>query len=145
MLVIPGREARISVAATLTVQHTNSGEYKVVVSSQFGNAEAKAHLWVQDALIELETEWFFDTFMFAGLNIQGQKGSNYVLRCTSDLRNTNFATWTTLCATTLTSWGWFYLDTESPFVPYRFCGAKLAPQLVPTSGTSHRGAGGHRR
>jgi hypothetical protein len=65
--------------------------------------------------------------MSAGLTILGQQGSTYVLKYTTDVRNTNWATWTPLATNTMGSSDWFYLDTGSPYAPYRFYGAKLKP------------------
>ena len=63
--------------------------------------------------------------MYAGLTITGQPGQAYVLKYTSDLNNTNFATWTPLATNTVDSPNWFYLDTESPFAPQRFYRVEL--------------------
>jgi hypothetical protein len=77
---------------------------------------------------ELEVEWYFDTFMGAGLYVAGQPGSNYVLKYTTNLLNTSWATWTPLATNKMDRSGWFfYVDEESPFSPYRFYGAKLKP------------------
>jgi len=66
--------------------------------------------------------------MDAGLYIAGQPASNVVLKYTTDLRNTDWATWTALVTNKMSPSGWFsFLDEESPYVPYRFYGAKLVP------------------
>ena len=77
---------------------------------------------------ELEVEWYFDAYLCAGLNIAGQPGATYVLKYTTDLRNTNWATWTPLATNTMGSSGWFfYLDEESAYSPMRFYQARPKP------------------
>jgi len=115
--------------ASLTLTHlqaTNAGKYSVVVSSQYGStSSALAQLTLYDPYTEIEVEWYFGAYLGAGLYIAGQPGSNYVLRYTTDLRNTNWTTWTPLATNQMGSSGWwFFLDEESPNSPYRFYGAK---------------------
>jgi hypothetical protein len=115
---------------TLTnLQRTNAGKYSVVVSNPGGSTNsAMANLILYEAYTYLQVDWYFDSYMFAGLDIAGQPGSNYVLKYTTDLRNTNWATWTPLTTNTMGSSGWFfYLDEESADSPMRFYGAKLNP------------------
>ena len=115
---------------TLTnLQGTNAGKYSVVVSSQYGSvASALAQLTLYDPYTELQAEWYFDAYMAAGLNIAGRPGATYVLKYTTDLRNTNWATWTSLATNTMGSSGWFfYLDEDSLDSPTRFYGTKLKP------------------
>jgi hypothetical protein len=115
---------------TLTnVQGTNAGMYSVVVSNPYGSvSSATAQLILYDPYTEIQVEWYFDSYMYAGLNIAGRPGATYVLKYTTDLRNTNWAAWTPLATNTIDSSGWFfYLDEESPYAPYRFYGAKLQP------------------
>jgi len=117
--------------ATLTLtnlQGTNAGKYSVVVSNPCGSStSAVARLTVYDAYTSVEVHSYFHSYMYAGLNIAGQPGATYVLKYTTDLRNTNWATWTPLATNTMGSSDWFHLDIESPFAPYRFYGAKLKP------------------
>jgi hypothetical protein len=104
---------------TLTnLQGTNAGKYSVVVSSQYGSvASALAQLTLYDPYTELQAEWYFDAYM-----------ATYVLKYTTDLRNTNWATWTSLATNTMGSSGWFfYLDEDSLDSPTRFYGTKLKP------------------
>lgn len=100
-----------------SLQGSDSGPYWVVVSNPYGSATSEtAHLIVNDACV--------DICMYAGLNISGVPGRNYELRYTTDLNNTNFATWTFL-GTNVTPW--FYIDTNSCGSPKRFYGVKLLP------------------
>jgi hypothetical protein len=77
---------------------------------------APAALIVNDACVDIH--------MYAGLNIAGQSGQTYVLKYTTDLNSTNFATWTPLATNTMGASPWFYLDMDSPFSPKRFYGVK---------------------
>jgi hypothetical protein len=87
-----------------------------------------AQLTLYDPYTELQAEWYFDAYMAAGLNIAGRPGATYVLKYTTDLRNTNWATWTSLATNTMGSSGWFfYLDEDSLDSPTRFYGTKLKP------------------
>jgi len=109
-------------AATLTLtnlQSTDAGTYQVAVANAFGTTNSAATLAVNDACVDLK--------MYAGLNIAGQVGRTYVLKFTTDLSNTNFATWTPLGTNLMSPSGWFYLDMDSPFSPHRFYGVKLLP------------------
>jgi len=102
------------------LQSSNAGPYSVVVSNDLGMATSSvANLFLNDACVGIH--------MFAGLNISGESGRTYVLKFTTDLSNTNFAGWTTLATNTMTSSGWFFLDTNSPYAPMRFYGVKLLP------------------
>ena len=102
------------------LQRSHEGLYSVVVSNSYGSVtSAPAQLLAFDACMDIH--------MYAGLTIAGQQGSNYVLKYTTDLNNTNFATWTRLATNTMGSSNWFYLDMESPFSPKRFYGVKLLP------------------
>ena len=97
-----------------------SGIYSCVISNSFGTAaSAPATLIVNDACVDIQ--------MYAGLNISGQNGGTYVLKFTTDLGNTDFASWTPLATNTLTGSNWLYIDTASPLSPRRFYGVKLAP------------------
>ena len=99
------------------LQSANGGPYSVVASNLFGSvASGPANLVVQDACV--------DICQYAGLNISGLPGRTYELRCTTDLSNTNFATWTFLGTNTTP---WFYIDTNSCASPKRFYGVKLLP------------------
>ena len=119
-----------SASLTLTnLQGTNAGSYSVVVSSQYCSTNSRfAQLTLYDPYTELEVEWYFDTYMFAGLNIAGRPGATYVLKYTTNLLNTDWSTWTPLTTNKMGSSGWFfYLDEESLDSPTRFYGAKLKP------------------
>ena len=96
------------------------------MSSRYGSTpSALAQLTLYDPYTEIEVEWYFGAYLGAGLYIAGQPGSNYVLKYTTDLRNTDWATWTPLATNVMDSSGWFFfLDEESPYAPYRFYGAK---------------------
>ncbi len=99
------------------LQSTNAGAYTVVVANNYGSVTSDpAQLVVNDACVDL--------CMYAGLNIAGLPGRTYELRYTTDLNNTNFATWTFLATNTTP---WFYIDTNSCGVPKRFYGVKLRP------------------
>jgi hypothetical protein len=99
------------------LQPTDAGIYQVVVTNVYGAVtSAPVQLVVNDACVDL--------CMYAGLNIAGQPGRTYELRYTTDLSNTNFATWTFLATNTTP---WFYIDTGSCGVPKRFYGVKLLP------------------
>ena len=99
------------------LQSSDAGTYQVVVTNAFGRVtSAPASLVVNDACV--------DICMYAGLNIAGLPGRTYELRYTTDLNNTNFATWTFLATNTTP---WFYIDTTSCGVPKRFYGVKLLP------------------
>ena len=99
------------------LQSTNGGPYSVVASNLFGSvASEPANLVVQDACV--------DICQYAGLNISGLPGRTYELRYTTDLSNTNFATWTFLGTNTPP---WLYIDTNSCASPKRFYGVKLLP------------------
>ena len=101
----------------VNLQSSNAGPYSVVVSSACGSVTSSvAPLVVNDACVDL--------CMYAGLNIAGLPGRTYELRYTTDLSNTNFATWTFLATNTVP---WFYIDTTSCGVPKRFYGVKLRP------------------
>lgn len=103
---------------TLTnLQSADAGSYQVVVWNAYGTTNsAPAALVINDACVDL--------CMYAGLNIVGQPGRIYELRYTTDLSNTNFATWTLLATNTTP---WFYIDTNSCGSPKRFYGVKLRP------------------
>jgi hypothetical protein len=104
----------------MSLQASQAGLYSVVVTNAFGSVtSAPAQLVVNDACVGI--------CMYAGLTIAGQAGSNYVLKCTTDLGITNFADWTPLATNTMTSSNWFYLDMESCGSPRRFYGVKLLP------------------
>jgi hypothetical protein len=111
------------------LQGTNAGPYFVVVSNPYGNVTSTmAQLTIYDPYTELEVEWYFDAYIGAGLYIAGQPGATYVFKYTSDLRNTNWATWTPLATNRMDSSGWFfYLDEESPYSPMRFYQARRKP------------------
>ncbi len=114
-VAMPGRTG--SLLALTSLQSTNAGTYAVVVSNVFGSVtNAPAQLVVNDACVDICT--------YAGLNIAGLPGRTYELRYTTDLNNTNFATWTFLATNTTP---WFYIDTTSCGVPKRFYGVKLRP------------------
>jgi hypothetical protein len=106
--------------ALSNLEATNAGVYFAVVANSFGSAtSAPVQLMVNDACVDIH--------MYAGLNITGQAGQTLVLKYTTDLNNTNFATWTPLATNNMGSSNWFYLDMESPFSPRRFYGVKRAP------------------
>lgn len=113
---------------TLTdLKRSNEGTYHVVVSNPFDNvASSQAVLRVYEATVDVQVRDYFG-FMYAGLNIGAQPGTNYDLRYTTDARNTNFSTWTLLERKTMTNWTWFYFDMESARLPYRFYGVKQVP------------------
>jgi hypothetical protein len=115
---------------TLTnLRGTNAGKYSVVVSSPYSSVtSSNAQLTIYDPYTELEVEWYFDAYMYAGLYIGGQPGATYVVKYTDDLRNTNWATWTPMVTNTMGSSGWFpYVDEESPYSPMRFYQARRLP------------------
>jgi hypothetical protein len=107
-------------AATLSLTNLQSaqvGPYWVAVSNLYGSVtSAVAQLTVNDACVDL--------CLYAGLNISGLPGRTYELRYTTDLNNTNFATWTLLATNTTP---WFYVDTNSCGTARRFYGVKLQP------------------
>ena len=99
------------------LQSSDAGIYQVVVTNVYGAVtSAPVQLVVNDACV--------DICMYAGLNVAGLPGRTYELRYTTDLNNTNFATWTFLATNTTP---WFYIDTTSCGVPKRFYGVKLLP------------------
>jgi hypothetical protein len=119
-----------SASLTLTnLQAMHAGMYSVTVSDQNGPTNSRyARLTVHDPYTELEPQWYFDTYMVAGLYIGGQPGSNYVLKYTEDLSNSNWASWTPLKTNRVDSSGWwFFVDEESPFSPKRFYQARPLP------------------
>jgi len=118
--------------ATLTLtnlQATDAGKYSMVVSNPYGSTSSSlANLTVFDACTDVAVYWYFRSYMYSGVKIGGLPGASYVLKCTSDLRNTDWSAWTPLATNTMDSSGWwFHLDTQSPHYPHRFYGAKLAP------------------
>lgn len=112
---LPGQTTNCLILGNL--QASNAGPYAVVVSNSCGSiTSAPVQLVVNDACV--------DICMYAGLNISGLAGRTYELRYTTDLANTNFATWAFL-ATNMTPW--LYIDTNSCGSPKRFYGVKLLP------------------
>lgn len=100
------------------LQKSLAGPYWVVVSNAWGSVTSSvAQLTVNDACIDIN--------LYAGLNISGQQGSQYVLSFTTDINNTN--NWIPLATNTMGSSGWFYLDMDTPFSPRRFFKAELKP------------------
>ncbi len=115
--------------ATLTLtnlQYSNTGPYQVVVSNSYGSANASAQLHVYNATVDVQLRDYFG-FQYAGVNVGAQPGWNYELRCTTDLRNTNFSTWPLLERKAMTDWTWFYFDMDSPRSPQRFYSVKRVP------------------
>lgn len=109
------------------LQHSHAGSYYVVVSNPFGSvASASAQLDVFDATVDIQVQKYFG-FTYAGLNILGQRGATCELRYTTDLRNTDFETWTLLERKTITSGTWFYFDMESARASVRFYAVKQVP------------------
>jgi hypothetical protein len=119
-----------SASLTLTnLQATNAGKYSVAISSQYGSTNSPmAQLTIYDPYTELQIDWYFEAYLGAGLYVAGQPGATYVLKYATDLRNSNWATWTPLATNTMGSSGWwFFLDEESPYAPTRFYQVRRKP------------------
>lgn len=102
------------------LKRAEAGDYSVVVSNTTRSVTSRtATLTVFDAYADLQ--------MYAGLNINGEVGQTYVVRFTTDVKNTDFGTWTPLATNTLTSPTWFFLDLQSPHSPKRYYGVALQP------------------
>jgi hypothetical protein len=105
------------------LDYTNSGLYSVTLANVYGSVtSAPASLVVHDACVS----YHMHGGMYFGLRITGQPGRSYALRCTTN-PNSPFSNWTLLGTNTLTGPDWFYMDMESPGVPYRLYGVKLVP------------------
>lgn len=110
-----------SVLTLTNLRSDQTGSYQVVVKDNYGQSTTStpATLIVGDACIELK--------MYAGMNISGEAGRTYELRYTTDLSNTNLATWTPLATNVMSSSGWFCVDRESASSPRRFYAVRLQP------------------
>ena len=86
---------------------------------------ASAHLTVYDALADIQTYRYFGEYLYAGLKIRGQRASNYVLYCTTDLSNPNG--WIPLMTNTMGASDWFYFDPNSVYWPHCFYKVMLKP------------------
>jgi len=97
---------------------SQAGAYSVIVSNTFGSVtSAPVQLVVNDACVDLR--------MYAGLNMSGLLGADYVLSCTTNLGTPTI--WAPLATNTMPTNGWFYLDMASPFSPQRFYKVTLKP------------------
>jgi hypothetical protein len=100
------------------LQGSEAGAYSVIVSNTFGSVtSAPVQLVVNDACVDLR--------MYAGLNMSGLPGADYVLSCTTNLGTPTI--WAPLATNTMATNGWFYLDMASPFSPQRFYKVTLKP------------------
>lgn len=110
-------------AATLVLdalEAADAGTYSVVVTNALHSVTSRAAtLTMFDACAELR--------MYAGLNITGEVGRTYVVKYTTDVDNTDFATWTPLATNTLSSPTWFFVDVQSPAAPKRYYGVAVRP------------------
>lgn len=115
---IPG--ATGATLALTGLQAADAGAYSVVVSNPMRSETSRtATLTMFDACADLQ--------MYAGINITGEVGRTYVVKYTTDVDNTDFATWTPLATNTLSSATWFFLDRQSPSAPKRYYGVALQP------------------
>lgn len=117
--VLEGQTA--SILALTNLRHDQAGTYRVKVTDKYGasTTSGPATLIVGDACVDLA--------MYAGMNISGEAGRTYELRYTTDLSNTDLATWTPLATNVMSNSGWFYVDRESPSSPRRFYAVRLQP------------------
>ncbi len=75
-------------------------------------------------VLRLEVYRYFGSYLYAGVSVGGVPGETYVLKYTSDARNTNWADWTPLATNTVGSSNWFYLDPGSACAASRLYGAR---------------------
>jgi hypothetical protein len=97
---------------------SQAGAYSVIVSNQFSTVtSAPAQLVINDACVDIR--------LYAGLNMSGQPGANYLLSYTTNLNAP--INWLPLATNTMPVSGWLYIDTKTPFSPQRFYRAQLSP------------------
>ena len=97
---------------------SQAGAYSVIVSNQFSTVtSAPAQLVINDTCVDIR--------LYAGLNMSGQPGANYLLSYTTNLNAP--INWLPLATNTMPVSGWLYIDTKTPFSPQRFYRAQLSP------------------